>query len=304
MFLWKREKEERKPEWFKIKLPTARYNDIRQILKKHYLNTVCAEAHCPNISECWSSGTATFMILGDTCTRGCKFCNVKKGKEGQNLDENEPEKLVKALKEMNILDYVVITSVDRDDLSDQGSLHFAKCIRIIKKYNSQIKVEVLMPDFSGKEDLIQNVINAKPDVIAHNIEIVERLQSIRDKRANYKQSLHVLDYVKKTSTIITKSSIMLGLGETKDEVIQSMKDLRNVGVDILTFGQYLRPSRKHIKVKEYVNPLVFEDYKNIGDNLGFKFVASSPFVRSSYRAGKIFKDMIEERKNEKNIITV
>ena len=279
-----------KPEWFKIKPPTEKYEDVKATIKKYGLTTICVEGKCPNLSECWSSGTATFMVMGDTCTRGCRFCNVKTAAKGQVLDKDEPKKLVQALKEMNAFDYIVITSVDRDDLEDQGSTHFAECIKAVKKEFPDMIVEVLIPDFRGNVELLKNVVDASPDVISHNIETVERLQrKARDIRANYKQSLSILEHVKKLNPkIITKSAIMVGLGETKEEVAQSMKDLRKIGVEIFTIGQYLRPSQKHLKIEEWVHPNTFEEYKRLGEQHGFVGVFSGPFVRSSYKAGEVF----------------
>ncbi len=279
-----------KPEWLKIRPPdTQSFPEIREAVKKHGLHTVCQEAHCPNMAECWSGGTATFMVMGDTCTRACKFCAIKTAFPAPPLDMDEPGKLAEALSKME-LDYAVITSVDRDDLIDQGSLHFAACISEIKSRIPGMLVEVLIPDFRGKDNLIQNIVDAKPDVIAHNIETVKSLQrKIRDPRANYEQSLHVLGYAKKANPEIhTKSSIMLGLGETEEEVIEAMHDLRKVGVSILTFGQYLRPSSWHVALKEYVSPEKFAFFKRKGEEMGFAYVASGPFVRSSYRAGELF----------------
>ena len=280
-----------KPQWLKIPLHTTdEFLGIKQTLNKHKLHTVCEEAHCPNISECWNGGTATFMVMGDTCTRGCKFCAIKTAFPAPPLDPDEPKKLAAAIAEVGMFDYVVVTSVDRDDLKDQGASHFASCIREIKKAHPGIIVEVLIPDFRGKDELINIIVEAKPDVIAHNIETVCRLQkTVRDPRANYLQSLHVLDVVKKLNpSIYTKSSIMLGLGEQDDEVLQAMDDLRTIGVDIFTLGQYLRPSDWHLKVEEYVHPDKFSYFKEQGEHRGFAFVASGPFVRSSYRAGELF----------------
>ena len=280
-----------KPEWLKIRPPTTgKYADIRDIIKNYGLNTVCQEAHCPNMSECWSGGTATFMILGDACTRGCRFCAVKTGNPMGKVDIEEPKKLALALKQMKIFDYVVLTSVDRDDLEDQGASHFANCVIEIKKQLPGIIIEVLIPDFRGDIDLLKKIIEAKPDVIAHNIETVERLQrKARDARANYNQSLKVLENVKKLNPkIYTKSSIMLGFGETGEEVVQSMKDLRSINADILTIGQYLRPSDWHIPMSEFVHPSKFEYFRQKALELGFLFCASGPFVRSSYRAGELF----------------
>lgn len=279
-----------KPEWLKILPPTTeKFHDLKLILSEHNLHTVCEEAHCPNMSECWSGGTATFMVMGDTCTRACKFCAVKTGYPAVPLNENEPENIAKAISKMN-LDYVVITSVDRDDLPDQGAGHFAECITRIKEKDPQIIVEVLIPDFRGNTKLIDKIIEAKPHVIAHNVETVRRLQSkIRDPRANYEQSLSVLEYVKQANPkIYTKSSIMLGLGEQDGEVLETMKDLRAICADILTIGQYLRPSSWHLAVEEFVPPEKFDWFKEEAEKLGFLYVASGPFVRSSYRAGELF----------------
>ena len=280
-----------KPQWLKIKLTVdGEFSNIKTTLKKHKLHTVCESAHCPNISECWNTGTATFMLMGDVCTRGCKFCAVKTGNPMQKLDADEPKKLAKALFEIKLFDYVVLTSVNRDDLSDGGASHFAECIKEIKNAYPEIIVEVLIPDFNGKIEDLKRIIDAKPEVIAHNIETVERLQrKVRDARANYRQSLGVLENVKKLNPkIYTKSSIMLGLGEADEEVIQSMKDLRAINVDILTIGQYLRPTDWHLAVSQYVPPEKFEYFKQKALELGFLFCASGPFVRSSYKAGEMF----------------
>jgi lipoyl synthase len=278
----------RKPEWLKIKLELKdHFFEVKQTLKESSLVTVCEESHCPNLSECWSGGTATFMVLGDTCTRGCKFCNVKTNFPGALVDNDEPQKLVNAVKKWK-LDYIVVTSVDRDDLPDQGAGHFAECIKKLKE--TGILVEVLIPDFKRDLDCIKTVVEAGPDVIAHNVETVERLQSkVRDPRANYKQSLSVLENVKKLNPkIYTKSSIIVGFGETKEEIENTMKDLRKIDVDVVTLGQYLRPSEKHIEVNEYVKPETFEYYEKLALELGFKYVAAGPFVRSSYKAGELF----------------
>ncbi len=280
-----------KPEWLKIKLSVNdEFSNIKNTLKKHSLHTVCEEAHCPNISECWSGGTATFMLMGDTCTRGCKFCAVKTGNPMKNLDADEPKKLARALAEIKLFDYVVLTSVNRDDLEDGGSSHFAECIREIKKAYPKMIVEVLIPDFKGNIGALKKIADAKPEVIAHNIETVERLQKkIRDVRANYRQSLNVLENVKKLNPkIYTKSSIMLGLGEADEEIVQSMKDLRKINADIITFGQYLRPTDSHIPINNFVSPEKFDYFKQRALEMGFLFCASGPFVRSSYRAGELF----------------
>lgn len=287
-----------KPEWLTIRPPAGDFSKIREIVKSHDLNTVCEDAHCPNTSECWSGGTATFMVLGEYCTRGCRFCAVKSGYPKMPPDPKEPENLASAVSQMN-LDYIVITSVDRDDLADQGAGHFAECIRKVKEMSPEMIVEVLIPDFRGDDACIKTVVDAGPEVIAHNIETVERLQqAVRDRRANYKQSLLVLETVKKMNPkILTKSSIMLGLGETEEEVVRTMKDLRAIGADIITFGQYLRSSDWHLEVKEYVKPEAFESFKKIAEKMGFIYCASGPFVRSSYRAGELLaKSIIASRK--------
>ncbi|MBU0953302.1 MAG: lipoyl synthase [Nanoarchaeota archaeon] len=272
-----------KPEWLRVPIPEQDYAKTKEIVGG--ITTVCAEAHCPNIAECWSLGTATFMVLGDTCTRSCKFCAVKTGFPAHTPDFMEPTRVADAAAQMN-LSYVVLTSVDRDDLQDQGAAHLAACITAVKQRG--MHVEVLIPDFSGRTDLMQLITDTKPDVIGHNIETVPRLQSkVRDPRANYQQSLDVLRFVKQQG-ITTKSSLMLGLGERKEEIEQVMRDLRAIGVAILTFGQYLQPSEKHLPVIEYVHPNVFAALKKRGEKLGFR-VASAPFVRSSYRAGEMFK---------------
>ncbi len=289
-----------KPEWLKIKLTTTdNFSNIKNTLKNHNLHTVCEEAHCPNISECWSTGTATFMLMGDVCTRGCKFCAVKTGNPMKKLDAEEPKKLAQALAEIKLFDYVVLTSVNRDDLSDGGASHIANCIKEIKKTYPGIIVEVLIPDFKGDVEALRKIVAAKPEVIAHNIETVERLQrKVRDARANYSQSLGILENIKKLNPkIYTKSSIMLGLGEADEEVLQSMRDLRTMNVDIITFGQYLRPTNRHLAVDNFIEPQKFEYFKNKALELEFLFCASGPFVRSSYKAGELFVRNILLNKN-------
>lgn len=286
---------DKKPEWFKIQLPTQEvYQKVKQIVNSKSIATVCEEARCPNIGECWSGGTATFMIMGDTCTRGCRFCHIKTALTPNPLNPYEPQELAQSIKQMNI-DYAVITSVDRDDLPDQGSSHFARSVKEIRKANPGIKIEILTPDFQGQVELIDKIIQAKPDVFAHNIETVKRLQSkVRDRRANYEQSLKVLKYVKeKDPKMYTKSSIMVGVGETKEEVIEAMKDLRKIGVDMLTIGQYLRPAQRLMPVHEYIHPTTFEFYKKEGEKLGFTYVLSGPLIRSSYKAGDFFKQHVK-----------
>ena len=292
-----------KPEWLKIRPPTETFSELKELIDHFGLHTVCQEAHCPNMSECWSTGTATFMVLGDTCTRGCRFCAVKTGNPKGAVSKSEPLMLAKCVREMNRLgkiDYIVVTSVDRDDLPDQGSGHFASCIREVKNAVPGIMVEVLTPDFRGSRECVKAVVDARPDVFDHNIETVRRLQKkVRDPRAGYEQSLSVLAAVKELNPeIFTKSSLMLGLGETEDEIVGAMKDLRSVGVDILTLGQYLRPSAIHLPVAEYVAPERFNNLKLVGERLGFKYVAAGPFVRSSYRAGELFvKNVLKGNRN-------
>lgn len=280
----------KKPDWLKIKasVPNERYLKIRGLVHGAKLATVCEEAMCPNIGECWGGGTATFMLMGDTCTRACRFCNVNHGAP-QALDPDEPQKLGHAIGQLG-LDYAVITCVDRDDLPDGGAAHFASCINYLRTHSPELKVEVLTSDFQGKHEDIKKVIDAKPHVYAHNIETVERLQSrVRDRRANYEQSLGVLKYVKEVApNMYTKSSIMVGLGEKPEEVEATMKDLRAIEVDFLTIGQYLRPTAWNLKVTEYVPPEQFRWYEKKGLAFGFKYVAAGPYVRSSYKAGELF----------------
>ncbi|MHB8566132.1 MAG: lipoyl synthase [Nitrososphaerales archaeon] len=286
-----------KPEWLKVRPPAGEsYKRLKVLSRELGLHTVCEEAHCPNIGECWGGGTATFMLLGDTCTRGCRFCAVKSGNPNRIVDELEPVKIALALQKMG-LSYVVLTSVDRDDLIDGGAAHFAQTILETKKKNPDMLVEVLTPDFQGDLTAIECIVRAQPDVFAHNIETVKRLQSkARDRRASYQQSLDVLKAVKNIdSTIYTKSSIMLGLGEEDEEVVQALKDLRSIDVDILAIGQYLRPSSWHLEVENYVHPSKFEEFKRIGESLGFKFVAAGPLVRTSYRAGEYFLENLIRR---------
>ena len=289
-----------KPQWLTIKPKSNNdFSKIKNALRSRNLTTVCEEAHCPNMAECWhNEGTATFMVMGDTCTRGCQFCAIKTKMHGQSLDPFEPIKLANAIVEME-LDYAVITSVTRDDLIDGGASHFAQCISRIKKERPETKVEVLIPDFQGSLDSIKKIVHSKPDVIAHNIETVNSLQKkVRDLRANYEQSVKVLKIVKMLDpNIYTKSSIMIGVGETREEVIQAMKDLRSIGCDMLTIGQYLKPKNMRMKVVEYMPISAFEEYRQIGLELGFLYVASGPFVRSSYRAGELFMKGLAEKKN-------
>ena len=291
----------RKPDWLRVKYPAgANYDKIKGVLRNHNLHTVCEEAHCPNVAECWGGGTATFMLMGDTCTRGCRFCMVKTGNPRGMLDVFEPVKVAEAIAELG-LRYVVITSVDRDDIPDGGSGHFASTVKAIKQRDPDVITEILIPDFQGNLADVNKVIEAGPEVIAHNIETTETLSpKVRDPRATYDQSLRVLKYIKEVnSSVYTKSSIMLGLGEIESDVVKTMKDLRQVDVDILTLGQYLRPSKAHTPVSEYISPERFEYYKHLADKLGFLYVASGPFVRSSYRAGEFFLEaLIRKKKTE------
>lgn len=289
-----------KPEWLKVRAPSGEnYTKIKNMLGELKLATVCQEAKCPNMGECWAGGTATVMLMGEVCTRGCRFCHVKTGNPKGKIDELEPEKLAYSISQM-ALEYVVITSVDRDDLPDQGAAHFARTVTTIKKLKPDLIVEILTPDFRGQMDLVNQIVDAKPDVFAHNIETVERLTpSVRDPRAKYRQSLAVLEGVKKHDpTRYTKSSIMLGLGEQEEEVIQTLKDLRSVGCDVVTFGQYLQPTKRHLKVIEYVHPDQFKAWQKIAEDMGFLYVASGPLVRSSYRAGEFFMKGIVERQRK------
>lgn len=291
-----------KPSWLKVRAPGGeKYAEIKNMLGELKLATVCQEARCPNMGECWGGGTATFMLMGEVCTRGCRFCNVKTGNPKGVLDPMEPEKVAHSISQMN-LDYVVLTSVDRDDLPDQGAGHFAKTIETIKSLNSQLIIEVLTPDFRGEKVLIQQIVQSKPDVFAHNIETVERLtRKVRDPRAGYQQSLEVLRWVKEIDpTRYTKTSIMLGLGESDEEVLQSLKDLRDRGCDVVTFGQYLQPTPRHLKVVEFITPEKFGDWQKISEDMGFLYVASGPLVRSSYRAGEFFMKGIVKKNRQKN----
>jgi lipoic acid synthetase len=283
----------RKPMWLRVRAPAGEnYTKVKQSLRSLNLHTVCEEARCPNISECWGTGTATIMIMGDICSRGCRFCAVNSGKPVL-LDAGEPERVAKAIKEWR-LRYVVITSVCRDDLEDGGAEHIAKTIKAIKLLSPTIIVESLIPDFSGDEGSIKKIVKSEPEIISHNIETVPRLTpKVRDARASYEQSLLVLKKIKDINSLIyTKSSIMLGLGETEEEVIQTIKDLRSVGVSILTIGQYLQPTPKHLSLIEFITPEKFNWFREIAEEMGFIYVASGPLVRSSYRAGEFFLEKI------------
>ncbi len=295
----------RKPKWIKMRPPSGdKYLNLKSMFKELKLSTVCQEAQCPNVSECWQGGTATIMIMGDTCTRGCRFCDVKTAKNPEALDADEPRKVSYAVSQMN-LDYLVITSVDRDDVEDQGAAHFAETISLLKFMDKNLTVEVLTPDFSGETSLIKKIVDAGPHVFAHNIETVEELSPmVRDKKAGYRQSLEVLKTIKAMDTsIVTKSSIMLGLGETDDQVLQTLKDLREAECDVVTFGQYLQPRKRHLKVHEFVTPEKFDHWKKVSEDLGFLYVASGPLVRSSYKAGEFYmQGMVKKRKMEKEAL--
>jgi lipoic acid synthetase len=262
---------------------------VKSLLRGLELHTVCEEARCPNVGECWGGGTATIMLLGDTCTRGCRFCAVASGNPGGWTDPLEPEKVARALEALG-LTYVVLTSVDRDDLPDGGAAHFAATVRAVKRRCPELVVETLIPDFAGDLEAVRTVAESGPEVVDHNLETVERLQgTVRDRRAGYRQSLRVLQAVKETRPdAYTKSSLMLGLGERREEVVQAMQDLRAAGVDILTLGQYLRPTSWHLAVEAYVPPETFDAYRETADGLGFLYCAAGPLVRSSYRAGEYF----------------
>ncbi len=277
----------RRPEWLKTRLPAGReFDRVNTILRTYRLHTVCSGARCPNLAECWGSGTATIMILGDTCTRSCRFCAVKKGNPQGRIEPDEPERVAKAVRELGIK-YLVLTSVDRDDLPDLGAGAFAATVKTVKAYNPGIRVEVLVPDFGARTELLTMVINSGVDVFAHNLETVARLTPlVRDRRASYQLSLTVLQRVKMLNPdLITKSGLMLGLGETKDEVITTLQHLLDAGCDIVTIGQYLQPSRHCLPVARYWTPEEFTEIAGIAKQLGIKKVFSAPLVRSSYRAG-------------------
>lgn len=314
-----------KPAWLKGTVPSGEnYTRLRDTVRSLGLATVCEEARCPNIGECWGgkkgTATATIMIMGDTCTRGCAFCNVKTSRNPAPLDPLEPENVSQAIIAWG-LDYVVLTSVDRDELEDQGASHFARTVQLLKKNAPEILVECLTPDFRGNKEFVQLVANSGLDVFAHNIETVERLQRrVRDYRAGYKQSLEVLRMAKEARVdpsaarpiplegsvppaspspslarpLITKTSIMLGLGETDEDIRATLRDLRAVDCDVVTFGQYLRPSKRHMSVQRYVPPEEFDQWREEAQGMGFKYVASGPMVRSSYRAGELYlKGMLQ-----------
>ena len=275
------EQRVKKPDWLRVRPPSGKnYKELKENLRTRGLATVCEEAACPNLGECWSGGTATIMVLGDVCTRGCRFCNVKTGNPKGELDHAEPEKVASMLQGIPGLNYVVITTVDRDDLVDHGAAHFAKIVATVKRDSPNLKIETLAQDFRGEAKFVHQLIDSGLDVFAHNLETVDRLTStVRDRRAGYQLSLSVLKIAKEyRPDLLTKSSLMVGFGESKDEVVQAMQDLRAVGVNILTFGQYLQPSRRHIPVERYVHPDEFKSFEQIGLDMGFDLVPSGPLV--------------------------
>ena len=278
-------KSRRLPEWLKVQLPKNRkFFQLKSLVQKYNLNTVCESASCPNIGTCWDAGTLTFMILGDTCSRACRFCDVATG----NMlapETDEPNRIAETLSKLD-LRYAVITSVDRDDLIDGGAEHWVKTIQLIRARCPQMKIETLIPDFQGKMDLVEKICTANPDVLAHNLETVESLQSRLRPQCRYSWSLDTLRIAATKTNLIVKSSLMLGLGEREEEVVRSMKDLVGAGCQILSLGQYLRPSPRHLEVVEFIHPDKFSEYKEIGESLGLKHVEAGPLVRSSYLADK------------------
>ena len=276
---------QKKPDWIRVKLPTGKkYSEIRSLVDKYKLNTICSSGSCPNMGECWGEGTATFMILGNICTRSCGFCGVKTGKP-ESVDWEEPEKVAKSISVMKIK-HAVITSVDRDDLQDQGSIIWAETVKSVRRLSPGTTMETLIPDFQGVERHLDRIIEANPEVISHNIETVRRLTREVRIQAKYDRSMAVLKYLKDNGARRTKSGIMLGLGETESEVLETLHDLRNAKVDVVTIGQYLQPSKRHLPVKEFIEPTKFNFYKEFAKDLGFIHVESGPLVRSSYKAKK------------------
>ncbi|EWG98488.1 radical SAM protein [Halomonas sp. BC04] len=281
----------RKPQWLRAQIPGGeRFEAVKKNVSTHRLSTVCAESHCPNMGECWSNGTATIMLMGSVCTRACRFCAVDTGNPKGWLDSEEPANTAKSVELMG-LRYVVLTSVDRDDLPDGGATHYADCIRAIKANTPQVVVEALTPDFDGDRPAIERVVDSGLEVFAQNVETVERLtHRVRDPRAGYRKTLDVLAHAKQHKPeVLTKTSLMLGLGETDEEILATLDDLRAINVDIVTLGQYLRPTRNHLPVERWVTPREFERYRQLGLEKGFLEVASGPLVRSSYRADQVFE---------------
>ncbi|HBN14769.1 MAG: lipoyl synthase [Gammaproteobacteria bacterium] len=285
------EPTQRKPQWLRARMPGGeRFDAVRQNVREHKLSTVCEESHCPNIGECWNNGTATIMVMGSVCTRACRFCAVDTGNPNGWLDKDEPAHVAESVELMG-LRYIVLTSVDRDDLDDGGAAHYAACVAAIKQRTPQVVVEALTPDFGGNLEAVARVVDSGLEVFAQNVETVERLtHPVRDPRAGYQRTLDVLAFAKQhRPDVLTKTSLMLGLGETDEEILQTMDDLRAINVDILTLGQYLQPTRNHLKVERFVTPEAFRRYREIGLEKGFMEVASGPLVRSSYRADRVFE---------------
>ena len=273
-----------KPDWLRVKLPTGEnYRHVRSLVDQHKLHTICQSGNCPNMGECWGAGTATFMILGNVCTRSCGFCSVATGRPAA-ADPTEPEKVAESIRLMKVK-HAVITSVDRDDLEDGGTITWAATIAAVRRISPGTTMETLIPDFAGKWDNLQHIIDAAPEIVSHNLETVRRLTKQVRIQAKYDRSLEVLLRLKKGG-MRTKSGVMLGLGETKAEVIETMEDLRSVGTDVLTLGQYLQPTKKHLPVIEFISPAQFTEYKEIGMKMGYRYVESGPLVRSSYHAEK------------------
>jgi lipoic acid synthetase len=274
-----------KPKWIRVKLPTGKkYTALRSLVDKYELHTICTSGSCPNMGECWAEGTATFMILGNICTRSCGFCGVKTGRP-ESVDWAEPEKVARSIKLMNIK-HAVLTSVDRDDLKDMGSILWAETVKAVRRLNPNTTLETLIPDFQGNTTNIDRIVAVAPEVVSHNMETVKRLTREVRIQAKYERSLEVLRYLKQEGIRRTKSGIMLGLGETEEEVLQTLHDLRGASVDIVTLGQYLQPSKKHLPVQEFITPETFKKYETFAKDLGFRHVESGPLVRSSYKAHK------------------
>ncbi len=274
-----------KPKWLRVKLPTGKkYTELRGLVDKYELHTICTSGSCPNMGECWGEGTATFMILGNICTRSCGFCGVQTGRP-DTVDWAEPEKVARSIKIMSIK-HAVITSVDRDDLPDQGTIIWTETVKAIRRMNPNTTLETLIPDFQGREDLLDRIVEVAPEVVSHNMETVRRLTREVRIQAKYDRSLEALKYLKEQGVHRTKSGLMLGLGETEEEVITSMEDLRDAKVDIITLGQYLQPSKKHLPVADFVTPEQFKKYEILGKEMGFRHVESGALVRSSYKAHK------------------
>lgn len=293
-----------KPSWLKVRPPgdheaQREYERLRSSLRPLGLATVCEEARCPNIGECWGGGTATIMLMGDTCTRACRFCNIKTARSPPKLDPEEPRNVARAVAQWG-LKYIVFTSVDRDDVPDGGAAHIATTVQTLKNLSPDLLVEVLSPDFQGNEDGVDSVVCSGLDVFAHNVETVERLQGVvRDRRAGYAQSMRVLQRSREVRPdVVTKTSIMLGVGESEQEIRKTMQDCLDVGVEVITLGQYLRPSKRHLKVEQWVTPEEFDTWKAEGERMGFAYVASGPLVRSSYRAGEFFLESLIRKRRQ------